>query len=93
MALAQDHVHRIGRDAGALPRNDPPIGRYTLAEIIPIRPGLPARSTGRLESLVTMARELASSRGQAASVVLPPPPPSSPAPGLFIPLRSPDDVA
>jgi hypothetical protein len=60
----------------------------SLAEVVSIRPAHPRRR-GLLGSLVTLARELASPRSQAASARSTPRPPSSPA---FLSMR-PDDAA
>jgi len=63
---------------------------HSLAEVVVIRP---YRSPGLLGSLVTLARDLASPRTQAASARPTPRPPSSPAVLSMVPTAVPDDAA
>ena len=94
MATVDQTMHNAGRDHRSVPAAGRRHGREHLAEVIMIRP--PARvRPGLLGSLVTMAREFASSRPQATSVRTTPRPPSSPVPRFLAQPQpqSPDDAA
>ena len=85
-------MHNAGRDHRSGPAAGHHHGRDHLAEVIMIRLPGPERS-GLLGSLVTMAREFASSRPQATPVRPTPRPPSSPVLRPFTPPGTPNDAA